>query len=105
MTETPFRIHPKGVTVSIRLMPGARMTAFVGLVDGGDGTVALKVSVNAVPEGGKANWTLVSFLAESWGLQKSDLSLLSGETFRKKVVLIKGDSAALMKKLSAQTFV
>jgi uncharacterized protein (TIGR00251 family) len=98
---SPFKLHPEGVTVSVRLTPGAKACGFHGLMDMGEGKVALKVSVNAIPEDGKANKALLAFLAESWGVPKSSLGLLSGETNRQKVVLVRGDGAVLMKKLGA----
>lgn len=101
---SPFRLHPKGATVNLRLTPGARAAGFHGLMDIGGGKTALKVSVNAAPEDGRANKALLLFLADSWELPKASLSLLSGETNRQKVVLAEGDGAALMKKLAALEF-
>jgi uncharacterized protein (TIGR00251 family) len=98
---SPFKLHPDGVTVNIRLTPGAKAAGFHGLIDMGDGTVALKVSVNAIPEDGKANTALFAFLAKSWKVPKSSLSLLSGMTNRRKVILVKGDGAELIKALGA----
>lgn len=99
MHDMPFKNHPSGLTVTIRLTPNARKTGFDGLADIADGKKALKVSVNAVPEDGKANKALLDFLAKSWDVPKSSLSLLSGQTNRVKVVLVEGNSTALMAKL------
>jgi uncharacterized protein (TIGR00251 family) len=96
---SPFKLHPEGVTVNVRLTPGAKACGFHGLMDMGEGKAALKVSVNAIPGDGKANKALIAFLAENWGVPKSRLGLLSGEANRQKVVLVRGDGAALMGKL------
>ena|SRR6218665_3064931 len=93
----PFQLHSKGVTARIRLTPAARKTAFQGFADAaGDAQAGrmLKISVNAVPEDGKANRALLEFLASEWGLPKSALSLLSGDTSRQKTVLAEAADAA-----------
>lgn len=102
----PFQSHPKGLTARIRLTPGARKTGVQGLADvAGDAGAAgrmLKISVNAVPEDGKANRALLEFLAREWGLPKSALSLLNGDTSRQKTVLAETDDPqSLMDKLQA----
>jgi len=95
----PFQPHSKGATVNIRLTPGARKEGFFGVADAGDGKQALKVSVRAVPEDGKANKALIELLADEWKLPKSALSLLSGATNRQKTVLIEGDTRKLIASL------
>jgi uncharacterized protein len=99
--QTPFKIHSKGLTVAVRLTPGARVSAITGLADTVDGGVALKASVNVAPEDGKANKALIELLARAWDLPKGALSLLSGATNRQKVVLVEGDGGALFSQLSA----
>ncbi len=96
----PFKIHPAGLTVAIRLTPNARTTGFNGLMAVADNKTALKVSINVAPEDGKANAALLAFLAKSWKLPKSSLSLLSGHANRLKVVLIEGDGRELMARLN-----
>ena len=96
----PFRRHKQGLTVNVRLTPGARSAGVAGVFDAGDGKRALKISVRAPPEDGKANKDLLALLAREWELPKSSLSLLSGDTNRQKVVLIAGDPAALRARLA-----
>ena len=95
----PFRLHAKGLTVSIRLSPGAKVSAVTGLMDVGEEETVLKVSVNAPPEDGRANKELIALLAKEWGLPKNIFSLLSGETNRRKVLLLAGDGRSLMQRL------
>lgn len=95
----PFSPHKNGVSVAIRLQPGGRKDAVLGLADRADGGKALKCAVTAPPEDGKANDALIRMLAKTWGLPKGALSLISGETNKNKVLLVSGDTAALVKKL------
>jgi uncharacterized protein (TIGR00251 family) len=95
----PFKIHASGLTVLIRLTPNARRSEINGKMDSGDGKTALRISINAVPEDGKANKELIAFLAKAWKLPKSSFSLLSGHTNRQKVILIEGDGKKLLSHL------
>ena len=99
----PFKFHASGLTVNIRLTPNARRSEFGGLMDIGNEKKALKVSINDIPEAGKANKELVAFLAKSWKLPKSSLSILSGRTSRLKVILIEGDGKKLLARLLEQS--
>jgi len=80
-----LRVTAEGVSVSVRAQPGAKRTAVVGLY--GD---QLKVAVQAPPVEGKANAALEKFFAESFGLSKSAVRILSGELNRSKVFLLVG---------------
>lgn len=86
----PFKVHPSGISLNIRLTPNARKSEFGGLITGADGKTSLKVSINAVPEDGKANKELIAFLAKAWKLPKSSISILSGHAQRQKVVFMEG---------------
>ncbi|MBQ9759058.1 MAG: DUF167 domain-containing protein, partial [Opitutales bacterium] len=59
----------------VRAVPNAKKTQFAGTL--GD---AVKIKVQAVPEGGRANAELSAFLAESLALPKRSVSVVSGET-------------------------
>lgn len=96
----PFRRHSKGASVDIRLTPGARSENISGIVDAADGKKALKISVRAVPEDGKANTALIALLAKEWDVPKSSISLLSGAASRQKTLLVEGDSERLFSLLS-----
>jgi uncharacterized protein (TIGR00251 family) len=51
---------------------------------------SLKVRITAPPVEGKANAHLIKFLAKTFGVAKSQVSLLSGETGRSKRLRIQG---------------
>jgi uncharacterized protein len=77
--------HSQGTIVLIRAQPGARKNAIVGSHAG-----ALRVSVSAPPEKGKANAAIQALLADAFGCKASQVGLLSGETSRQKRFLIMG---------------
>ena len=84
---TPF---PNGTRVRLRVKAGARKTAIVG-VHGG----ALKVSVAAAPERGKANRAVLKLLAEVLGLASSGVAIVSGKSSQDKVAEVTLDVAAV----------
>ena len=71
----------RSVRLRLRVSAGASRRRILG-VHGG----ALKLSVKAPPEKGKANKDVVSLVAETFGLTSSDVTILSGETSPDKVV-------------------
>ena len=73
-----------GVVLNIRVVPRASKTAVQGVL--GD---ALKIRLQAPPVDGKANAALVKFLADTLGIARSRITLLSGETGRVKRVLVR----------------
>lgn len=89
--------HQAGVVLPVRALPGAKKNEIRGEQDG-----ALKVSVTAAPEDGKANKAILELLAKKLKLRKSQLELLSGQTSRQKRVLIGGiELDELQEKLAA----
>jgi uncharacterized protein (TIGR00251 family) len=74
---------PGGTRLRVRVKPGARKAAIVG-VHGG----ALKLSVAAVAERGKANRAVVELLAGALGLPHSAVKITAGKTSQDKVVEI-----------------
>lgn len=82
-----------GVEISIYVQPGAKSTEVSGEHDG-----ALKLRINAPPVDGKANAAVIAFLAECCGVSKSKVTLLSGDTNRRKRLRITGVSAETVAK-------
>ncbi len=84
-----IRATAAGVTLAVRAQPGAKKTAIVGLY--GDGPAAqLKIAVHAPPLEGRANEALIIFLADTFALPRHRVELISGETSRSKVFLLRG---------------
>jgi uncharacterized protein len=71
----------RSVRLRLRVSAGASRRRILG-VHGG----ALKLSVKAPPEKGKANRDVLALVAETFGLATSDVEILSGETSPDKVV-------------------
>ncbi|MBK5566626.1 DUF167 domain-containing protein [Ensifer sp. 2YAB10] len=100
MANPAFSAHGDHIRLTVRLTPNGGRDAIDGLEAAADGEEHLKVRVSAVPEKGKANQALVAFLAKKLGLAKSRLSLISGDTQRKKILRIDGDPEDLMRRLA-----
>ena len=86
----PFAVVAGGVRVMLRVTPGASRTGFAGLVETANGGRALKVSVTAIAENGRANEAVIKFLAKAWHLPKSSLDLVAGAADRNKVIHVSG---------------
>jgi len=78
-----------GVTLAVRAQPSAKKTAIVGVY--GEGASAqLKIAIHAPAIEGRANQSLIAFLAETFSLPRSSIELVSGELSRSKVFLLHG---------------
>ncbi len=87
--STFLRTVASGVTLAVHAQPGAKKTAIVGVY--GEGAAGkLKIAVQAPPIEGRANETLIAFLARTFDLPKSAIELVSGESSRSKVFLLRG---------------
>jgi uncharacterized protein len=80
--------HTRGVILPVLAHPASKRAGIIGERAG-----ALRVAVTAAPEKGKANVAIQSVLAEALGCKSSTITLLSGETSRKKRFLIDGITA------------
>jgi len=77
----------EGALLQVKVVPGAKKTAFAGIV-----ADRLKIRLQAPPVEGKANRELLRFLAAELGMKKNRLSLAAGEKSRDKAVLLSGIS-------------
>jgi uncharacterized protein len=91
-----LRAVESGVTLAVRVQPGAKKTAIVG-VYGEGATAQLKIAVQAPAIEGRANAAVIAFLAETFSLPRSRVELISGELSRSKVFLLRGVSRAQAK--------
>ena len=71
------------ITLEIHVQPGAKKSQVAGVH--GD---ALKIRVAAPPVEGKANAALIAFVAEAFGVPKRNVTLIRGETGRRKTVSV-----------------
>ncbi len=86
---------PGGSELLVLVQPRASRTKVLGEHDG-----RLKIALAAPPVDGEANAALIEFLSDELGVRKSDVTLLDGETSRRKRLAIRGVAPAeLMVKL------
>jgi uncharacterized protein (TIGR00251 family) len=82
-----------GVQFPLRVQPRASRTAIAGTIATGEGGEAVKLAITAPPVDGKANQAVIEFLARLFGVAKSNIAIVSGETGRNKVIAVRGRSA------------
>ncbi len=83
------------MNVDVHATPGAKRTRLGGEHDG-----ALRVSVNAPADKGRANAAIVKALAKALGLRTSQIELVRGATSRRKMFKIAGPTEQLQQQLS-----
>jgi uncharacterized protein (TIGR00251 family) len=98
---SPFAVEKGGLRVAVRLTPKAARTGVKGMQPLADGRMALKVTVTAAPEAGKANAALIKLLAKEWRIPGSSLEIAKGRAERQKTILIRGAGEALLPRLNA----
>ena len=80
-------IDPKTATLVVKVSPKASSNR-LKIDDRQDGPKQLRVYVTTAPEDGKANKAVIELVAGALGIAKSAVTLLHGETSRKKVLKI-----------------
>ncbi|MAU40357.1 MAG: hypothetical protein CMF31_01930 [Kordiimonas sp.] len=96
----PLQKTPTGVILAIRLTPNAA-TSGIGPIEDGPYGPRLKCRVTTYPEDGKANKTLLKFVAKSLGRPVSTITVASGVTNRNKQLHITGDPDLLYQQVHA----
>jgi len=93
------RPSANGLRVAVRITPKGRRDAVEGLAETADGGAEIRVSVTAVPEDGKANRALIKLLSKLWGVPKSAITIVAGETDRHKILSILGDAERILPRI------
>ncbi len=75
----------RGVQFEVKVTPRSSRNEIAGYSEG-----VIKVKLTAVPVEGEANQALISFLAEICGVARKNVTILKGETSRRKLVEISG---------------
>lgn len=83
-----YRWQGDTLVLSVRVQPKASKNEIIGPCDDGQGGQSLKIRITAPPVDGKANAHLIKFLAKSFGVAKSQVSVVAGETGRNKRISI-----------------
>ncbi|HST04128.1 MAG TPA: DUF167 family protein [Chloroflexia bacterium] len=76
-----------GIVLRVYVAPRASANKMLGLHDG-----LLKIALAAPPVDGAANKALVEFVAKTLGVPKGQVTLMSGETSRRKTLEVGGIS-------------
>jgi uncharacterized protein len=76
-----------GVSFAVKVHPRAKKSAITGAL--GD---ALKLSLTAPPNEGRANEACVKFFADLLKVPRSSVTIASGQTSRNKVISVAGVS-------------
>jgi uncharacterized protein len=100
--DGPITVTRDGLRVSIRLSPRAKADRLLALTATAKGGHAIKASVTAPPEGGRANEALLQLLARAWHLPRRDLAIVAGTASRNKTIGIAGDPHRLLTKLAGE---
>ena len=100
MPDGPISTARDGLRVAIRLSPRARSDRLLGVAATGEGGHAIKASVTAPAQDGRANEALLRLLARAWRLPRRDFSIVVGAASRDKIVRVAGEPHELIAKLS-----
>jgi uncharacterized protein (TIGR00251 family) len=76
------------VIFSVRVVPRASKSEIVGEMDG-----ALRVRIASPPVDGAANAELIKLLSKTFGVSKSEVEILAGQTSKRKQIKIANLSA------------
>ncbi len=94
MKDVLIHESPSGVSFVAKVQPRARKNAITGVV--GD---ALKLALTAPPVDGRANEACTEFFAELFGVPRSAVVIISGQSSRRKVVRVAGAQAEQLRKV------
>lgn len=76
----------KVLYLAVKVIPKARKTEFVEILEDGEGEKVWKIKVAAVPEKGRANDELCRYLGILFRVSKNSVIVSQGETSQRKVV-------------------
>ncbi len=76
---------PDGVTLRVKVVPGAKRTRLVGILDD-----RVKITVAAPPEAGQANRAVCKLLADLLNLPRRDVTVTTGHSQPRKTIELVG---------------
>jgi uncharacterized protein len=76
------------IIFKVRVVPRASKSEIVGELDG-----ALKVRIASPPVDGAANAELIKLLAKTFGVSKSEVEIIGGQTSKLKQIKLNGVTA------------
>ena len=84
-----------GIRFNLRVVPKSSKN-ILSVMDEG----VVKLKINAPPIDGKANMACIKFLSDIFNVSKSQISIVSGDKSKTKVIEVLGDPEILAKILS-----
>lgn len=100
MADKVWQVFENHVLLRIKVQSGSKREGVKGICDCADGKRIL-LAVNAPPEDGKANKSVIDVLATSVGIAKRSFTLQSGEKNRLKTLVVETDITQLQPWLDA----
>lgn len=91
----PIIVQGDGIIVNVSIVPRASRTEIVGVYDD-----VLKIRIAAPPVDGAANAELVRLLARTFKISKSEITIIGGETSRKKRIKIRNLSESKFREVT-----
>lgn len=86
------------ITLTVRVVPRSSKSEIVGEMDG-----AVKVRLTSPPVDGAANAELTKLFAKTFGVSKSDVEIISGETSKTKRLRVTGVTAEQLRSVLDET--
>jgi len=83
--DLPYSKARDGIIIEVKVDPRSSRNEIVGAVD-----KIIRIKLTAPPVGGAANALLIELLAEKFGIRKSDISIMKGESSRHKLIKLRG---------------
>ena len=83
--DIPFKKSKKGITIKIKVEPRSSRKGISGVMG-----ETLKIRVNSPPVGGAANEELIDILSEEFGIRKTAIKIVRGNSSKDKVVEVVG---------------
>lgn len=97
--EPFWRSLADGLSVAVRVQPGARKPGVGGITESAGGP-RLRIAVTEAAENGRANRAVCSALAEAIGVAPSRIEVTAGAASRLKRLRVEGDPAMLCERLA-----
>jgi len=94
-----WRLHPDGVSVTVKVQPKSRRPGIQGRSLCARGS-CLRIGVSEAAEGGRANEAACAELARALALPVSSVAVTVGQTSRDKVMRVAGDAALIAERLA-----
>jgi uncharacterized protein len=83
--DLPYSKAKDGIIIEVKVDPRSSRNEIVGAIE-----KIIRIKLTAPPVGGAANELLVGMLAKEFGIRKSDVIIMKGESSRHKLIKLKG---------------